>query len=378
MNRIKRWGMALCVAYLSGGASGALADWQLNLTEGVTPISRQVFGLHMLILWICVAIGVVVFGAIAWSVVHHRKSKGREAAQFHESAAVEVVWTIVPFLILIGMAIPATRTLLAMEDSSNPDMTVKVTGYQWKWRYEYLDDDIAFFSNLDAKSNEARQLASPTDPGSVENYLLDVDQRLVLPTETRIRFVITAADVIHAWWVPAFGWKQDAIPGFINEAWTYIEEPGVYRGQCAELCGKDHGFMPIVVEAVPMEEYRQWVASHKAAAAERVADVEVEWAMEDLMAKGEAVYRTSCAACHQPNGKGIPPTFPAIAGSAIATGPIEEHIDVVMNGRSGTPMAGFAAQLDDIELASVITYQRNAFGNQMADWVRPATIQVAR
>ena len=242
----------------------ANADWELNLTEGVTPYSHTVYDLHMLILWICTIIGVVVFGLMFYSMMTFRKSKGAQPAQWHESTKVEVLWTIVPFLILIGMAIPATKALIMMEDVTGSEMTIKVTGYQWKWHYQYLDSGVAFFSTLKDDANRARQLGSDIDPGSVENYLLDVDNYLVVPTNTKIRFLTTAADVIHAWWVPALGWKRDAIPGFINESWAIIEEPGVYRGQCAELCGKDHGFMPIVVEALSKEDYAAWVEKMKA------------------------------------------------------------------------------------------------------------------
>lgn len=378
MNRLSRWLIGLPAAAFTALSGNALAEWGLNLTQGVTPTSKDVFQLHMLILWICVAIGVVVFGAIAYSIINHRKSKGHGASEFHESAAVEAVWTVIPFLILVGMAIPATRTLLAMEDTSNPDMTVKITGYQWKWRYEYLDDGIDFYSNLDQVSNDARRLGSGVDPASVEHYLLDVDNRVVLPTNTRIRFVITAADVIHAWWIPQFGWKKDAIPGFVNEAWTYIDEPGVYRGQCAELCGKDHGFMPIVVEAVPPEQYNEWVQGRKAAVVTEDSEADKVWTDEALAAKGETVYNAHCGACHQPDGQGLPGTFPPIAGGAIATGPMQGHLDIVMNGKSGTAMAAFRDQLSDADLAAVITYQRNAFGNSTGDAVQPTEIKAAR
>lgn len=242
----------------------AYADWALNMPEGVTPISHEAYRLHMIILWVCVAIGIGVFGVMFYSIYKHRKSKGAVAANFHESHAVEVLWTVIPFLILVAMAIPATRALIMMEDSSGAKITLKATGYQWMWQYEYVEDGISFYSRLDEKSNSARQLGSGIDPATVENYLLAVDNPVVLPVNTKVRILTTANDVIHAWWVPALGGKKDAIPGFINEMWVQIEEPGIYRGQCAELCGKDHGFMPIVVKAVSAEEYRQWVAAQKA------------------------------------------------------------------------------------------------------------------
>ncbi len=242
----------------------ASAAWELNLPRGVTPFSKEIYDLHMLVLGVCCVIGVVVFGAMLYSMIAFRKSKGAEAAQWHESTKVEVLWTIIPFVILVGLAVPATKALIMMEDVSDADMTVKVTGYQWKWHYQYVDDGIGFFSTISTDSNVARQLKSGIDPTTVQNYLLDVDKRVVVPINKKIRFLTTAADVIHAWWVPALGWKRDAVPGFINESWAYIEEPGVYRGQCAELCGKDHGFMPIVVEAVSEADYAAWVEKMRA------------------------------------------------------------------------------------------------------------------
>lgn len=237
----------------------AMADWALNMPRGVTDISQQVYDLHMYVLWICVIIGALVFGVMFWSIWKHRKSKGAKPAQFHHSTTAEVVWTIIPVFILVGMAIPATRTLIAMEDTSDPDLTIKITGYQWKWKYDYLEDEVSFFSNL----HPASRAAVYDDPSQAENYLLEVDNPMVVPTDKKVRFLITADDVIHAWWVPELGWKKDAIPGFVNEMWTRIPEPGVYRGQCAELCGKDHGFMPVVVVAKSEEDYQQWVAEQK-------------------------------------------------------------------------------------------------------------------
>ncbi|GMU43216.1 MAG: cytochrome c oxidase subunit II [Xanthomonadales bacterium PRO6] len=250
---------------VAGGAFANPEPWQLNMTPGVTATSQDVYQLHMLILWICVFIGIAVFGAMFYAMFKFRKSKGAVAARFSHNTTAEVIWTTIPILILLGMAYPATRTLVRMADTGNAELTVKITGYQWKWRYEYLGEDVKFMSSLARAADEARQLGSGIDPHSVENYLLDVDRPLVIPTGTKVRFVITADDVIHAWWVPSLGWKQDAIPGFINEAWTQVDEPGVYRGQCAELCGKDHGFMPIVVVAKPRAEFDAWLAGQKAA-----------------------------------------------------------------------------------------------------------------
>ncbi len=354
----------------------AMADYALNMTPGVTDISRKVYDLHMLIFYICCAIAVVVFGAMFYSILRHRKSQGHQPATFHESTAVEVVWTIVPFLILVGMAVPAAKTLIAMENTADADLTVKITGYQWKWRYDYLDGDAAgvgFFSNL---ATPRAQIENRDAKG--EHYLLEVDNPLVLPVGKKVRFLLTANDVIHAWWVPDLAIKKDAIPGFINEVWTEIKEPGVYRGQCAELCGKDHGFMPVVVVAMNEKDYLAWAAEQKAASGAAAAAADRQWGKQDLMAKGKQVYDTNCAACHQANGQGIPGTFPPIRGSKVATGPLDEHIAVVMNGRPGTAMQAFAGQLDDVSLAAVITYQRNAFGNDTGDVVQPKQIKALR
>ncbi len=357
--------------------AAAQADWALNMREGVTSLSREAYTLHMIVLWVCVAIGVVVFGAMFWSIMHHRKSKGAKAAHFHESTAVEIIWTLAPFVILVALAVPATRALINMESSGNADLTIKVTGYQWKWRYDYIGEDFGFFSTLASSSNEARQLNSGIDPASVENYLLEVDNPLVVPVGKKIRFLTTANDVIHAWWVPDLGWKRDAVPGFINESWATIDKPGIYRGQCAELCGKDHGFMPVVLVAKGEAEYEQWLEQAKAqqVAAAAASDPDREWSKEELMAKGEEVYGKICVACHQADGKGVPGTFKPIAGSPIATGDIEEHIDIVLYGKGGTAMLGFVEQLNDVEIASVITFERNAFGNDTGDVLQPSTIK---
>lgn len=361
------------VTLFAMGLGSAHAEYALNLREGVTKISHDVYGLHMLILWICVLIGVVVFGAMFYSIYHHRKSKGAVAAQFHESTKIELIWTIIPFLILVGMAMPATTTMLEIDDTTEADMSIKVTGYQWKWKYEYIDEDISFFSSLDPKSNEARQLDSGIDPRTVPNYLLEVDNPLVIPVDTKIRFLFTAADVIHSWWVPDIGWKKDTIPGFINEGWTNIEKPGVYRGQCAELCGKDHGFMPIVVVAKTKEDYAKWVDGQKATAQAEAGAADKEWSQEDLIAAGEKVYATNCSSCHMPGGEGLPGAFPALTGSPVVTGSIDGQIDLVMNGKGNMP--AFAQMLNAVDLAAVITYTRNALGNSVGDSVQPSEIQ---
>jgi len=379
-------------------AGQARADYALNLPQGVTELSRDVYDLHMLILWICVGIGVVVYGVLIYSLIYHRKSKGVVPATFHENTKLEIVWTIIPFLILLAMAIPATKVMLNMYDLDNSrepvDMTVKVTGYQWKWRYEYLDEGIDFFSTLDQKSNEARQLGAKSDLGKVEHYLLNVDHPLVIPVNKKVRFVFTGADVIHSWWVPEFGWKKDAIPGFITDGWVKVDKVGTYRGQCTELCGREHGFMPIVVEVKSQEDYQKWVAAQKGVAyepsaaapapvkeeAKAAAPVPAPKADDaavraELMAKGKEVYEANCMSCHQANGEGIPGTFPAITHSPVATGPIMAHVTTVMDGK-GKLMPAFENILKPAEIAAVVTYQRNALGNGVGDMVQPSEIPV--
>jgi cytochrome c oxidase subunit II len=352
----------------------AKADYRLNLTEGVTSISKEVYDLHMLTFWMVTSIGILVFGLMLWSIINHRRSKGAKAAQFHHSSKWEAIWTIIPILILLAFAAPSTRTLIMMEDSSEPDMTIKVTGYQWKWHYDYLDDGVSFFSSLAQEHNQARQKGSNVDVNQIENYLREVDNPVVVPINKKIRLLLTANDVIHAWWVPALGWKRDAIPGFINVNWTLLTEPGIYRGQCAELCGKDHGYMPIVVKAVTEPEYREWVELKKEEQALAASGVNREWTMAELMERGEQVYKSSCVSCHQANGEGLPPTFPALTGSEIAVGPAENHIDIVLKGSPGTPMPAFGAQLNAADIAAVVTYERNALGNSVGDMVQPAQV----
>jgi cytochrome c oxidase subunit II len=369
---------ALLFTVLMALTGTALSEYALNLTTGVTETSRQVYDLHMIILWVCVVIGIIVFGAMIYSIIYHRKSKGAVAAQFHESTKMEIVWTIIPIVILVSMAIPATTTLLAMTNTSDAEMSIKITGHQWKWQYDYIEDDISFVSNLHPEHNKARQLNSGIDVASIDNYLLEVDEPMVIPTGKKVRFLITASDVLHAWWVPELGWKQDAVPGFINEQWTKVDEPGIYRGQCAELCGKDHAFMPIVVVAKSPADYEAWVAEKKGAAVEAAAEGDREWSKDELMAKGESLYATNCASCHMANGQGLPAAnFPALAGSAIANGPADAHINIVLNGKPGTAMASYRALLSDADMAAIITYERNAWGND-AGIVQPAAIKAAR
>ena len=346
----------------------------INMPRGVTAQSMMSYQLHMIILWICVVIGVLVFSAMFISIVLHRKSKGHEAAQFTHSMKAEIIWTVIPILILVVMAVPATKALVHMEVAPETEMTIKITGFQWRWKYEYVEDDIQFISSLHADSNAARRLASGTDPDSVENYLLEVDKPLVLPANTKIKFLITADDVIHSWWVPALGWKRDAVPGFINEAWTEIMEPGVYRGQCAELCGKDHGFMPIVLNVLPKAEYELWVQKQHQGMAQEQTEIERLWTRNELMELGENVYAAQCATCHQADGQGLAPAFPALAGSGVTNGPLNENIQIVLQGRKGTAMQAWGTMLSEADIAAALTYTRNAFGNETGDVVQPQTI----
>ena len=355
-------------------ASGsAYAEMTLNLTQGVSPISHDVYELHMTVFWICVVIGMLVFGAMFYAMIFHRKSKGAKAAEFHSHSWLEIAWTIIPAIILVLMAIPATKVLLNMNNLEKDEVTIKVTGYQWKWHYEYLEDEVSFFSNISTPKDQRDNKAPKS-----ENYLREVDKPLVLPIHKKVRFLITSNDVNHAWWVPDLAVKRDAIPGFINEAWTKIDKPGTYRGQCAELCGIDHAFMPIVVVATTEQGFKDWVAQQKGQATQGEADTNKLWTMQDLMKQGEQVYSRICAACHQPTGQGMPPTFPALKGSPITTGPLAGHVDIVFNGKSGTAMQAFKTQLSDVELASVITYERNAFGNNTGILVQPIQIKALR
>jgi len=354
--------------------SAAEAEYALNMTRGVTPISRDLYGLHMIVLWICVVIAIVVFGVMIWSIIYHRKSRGAVAANFHENTQVEVFWTVGPLVILIALAIPATATLIDLEDAkTNADINLQVTGIQWKWKYNYIDEDLVFISTLAQSSRDVIK-----DPTGHENYLLEVDQPVVLPINKKIRFLFHSDDVLHAWWVPELAVKQDVVPGFINDSWAVIEKTGTYRGQCAELCGKDHGFMPIVVEAVTQDEYEQWLADKKAEAAAIADSADKEWSMQDLLAQGETVYKGNCAACHGPTGAGIPGVFPALSNSPVATGDLAGHINIVMNGKAGTAMAAYKSQLSDVDLAAVITFERNSFGNNVGDMVQPSAIKNSR
>lgn len=334
---------------------------QLNLPQGVTEIARDIAWIHWMMLVICAVIFVGVFGTMFYSIFAHRKSRGAVPAKFHEHVGVEIAWTVIPFLIVIGMALPATRTVVAMKDTSSPDLTVKVTGYQWKWGYEYVDgaaQGVGFLSNL----TTTRAQILGTEPRT-DTYLMEVDNPLVVPVNKKVRIVLTANDVIHSWMVPEFGVKQDAIPGFLRDTWFRAEKIGTYRGQCAELCGKDHAFMPIVVEVVSQEDFDKWAAEQRKALASAADDPTKEWTKEELVARGEQVYAANCVACHQANGQGVAGAFPALDGNTKAVlAPMKGQIDILLNGVQGTAMAAFR-QLNDVELAAVITYTRQAWGN---------------
>lgn len=447
----------------------AYAELVYNLSPGVTPVSQDIYNLHMIVIWVCVFIGILVFGTMAYSIVFHRKSIGHKAAGFDEHPTLEVVWTIIPFLILILLAIPGTRVLLDLNDSSKPDLTIKVTGHQWKWQYEYIDHGVHFFSNLSTPLAE-RMGKKPKNP----NYLLEVDNPLVVPTHKKIRFLITSGDVTHQWFIPALGVKKDAVPGYINESWARVDKAGTYRGQCSQLCGMNHGFMPIVIEAKNENDFNTWLqqkgatgvpgapaptqpaptptiaapaspapatattapttpatsvpagapsvpaapaapavpvttapttpaapapagapsapsapapaappasaapAAPPASAAPAAPAAGAEMTKEALMQKGGEIFQSVCAACHQPNGEGMPPMYPALKGSKTATGPVNEHINTVLNGRPGTAMQAFKDQMSDEDLASVITYERNSFGNNTGDLVQPSQIKAAK
>lgn len=376
--------------FITGVAS---ADMTLNMRKGVTDLSNEIFDLHMLVLWLCVAIGVVVFSLMIYSMIAHRKSKNPVPATFHESTTVEIAWTIIPLAILIAIAIPATKTLLKLEDATDADVHIKVTGYQWRWHYDYIDEGVSFFSQLSDESNNARQLgastpaglasAFPLDANGKDQYLLDVDNPIVIPVGKKVAFLVTSNDVIHAWWSPDLGVKQDAVPGYINDTWAIANEPGVYRGQCAELCGKDHGFMPIVVIAKPEAEYKEWIASKQAEAmAEAMAadaNANKTFTKDALMASGEALYVKNCGSCHGVMGESLIPIFPSLKGSAVVTGSVAEHLDIVINGSKVNPaMAAYGAQLSDADLAAIITFERNAWGNSTGDIVQPADIAAAK
>jgi cytochrome c oxidase subunit II len=342
-----------------------------------TPASRlaaDIDWLHQLVMWLIIVIFVGVFGAMFYACYAHRKSRGHKAEQFHENTVVEVIWTVIPAVILVGMLLPVTKVVIAQKDTSAPDITVKVTGYQWKWGYDYINGEgegISFVSTLSTPREQIEGSAAKN-----ENYLLEVDNEMVVPVGKKIRVITTAADVVHAWWIPAFGAKQDAIPGFLRDLWFRPERTGVFRGQCTELCGKEHAFMPIVVRVVSAEDYAKWVGEQKQKVAKSAEDDSRSFALPELVQRGEKVYAANCVACHQPTGRGAPPAFPPLAGSKVVSGPEEGQIDVLLNGRANTAMQSFK-QLSDAEIASVITFTRNSWGNKASE-VQPAEVKARR
>jgi cytochrome c oxidase subunit 2 len=366
------WALALLGATFSGLALGL--EW--NLQPAATRIAADVHDLHEYVMILVTVIFIGVFGFMFWSVYAHRKDKGYKAAQFHENTTAEILWTVIPALILIIIAWPATKVVVAQKDTSNPDITVKVTGYQWKWGYDYLKGEGEGISFTSALTTPRDQIEGRAPKG--ENYLLEVDNEMVVPVGKKVRVLTTAADVIHAWWIPAFGAKQDAIPGFIRDIHFKAEKTGVYRGQCTELCGKDHGFMPIVVRVVTQDEYAKWVGDRKKAIAAAADDPTKQYTIDELRQRGEKVYAANCVACHQASGKGTPPAFPPLDGSKVATGPVKDQITLVLEGKAGTAMAAFGKQLNDVELAAVVTFTRNNWGNKTGDVVQPTDVKALR
>ena len=376
-SNLRRGVAASLMAGLLGMLAGPVnAAWQLNLQEPVTAVARRVYDLHTFLLWTIVIIFIGVFALVTWSLIFHRKSIGHKAADFHDNTTVEIVWTVVPTLILIGIAIPATTTLVQMRDTSLPDLTIKVTGYQWKWGYEYLTGDAAGVKFMSVMSTPREQIENKAPKG--EHYLLEVDRPMVVPVGQKVRILTTASDVIHNWSVPAFAVKTDAVPGFLRDTWFRADKEGTYRGQCSELCGKDHGFMPVVVEVVSVEKYAAWVADQQKQLAAAAEDPSKVWKLDELVARGEKVYTANCAACHQANGKGLPPAFPGLDGSKLVKGPKEGHIDIIIKGKPGTAMAAFGGQLNDTDIAAVVAYERNAWTNKLGEVIQPAEVKARR
>ncbi|MFZ6648778.1 cytochrome c oxidase subunit II [Undibacterium sp. TJN25] len=380
-------GASLLATGLPSWAAGEVKDivggpavLETNLQPPVTQIAQQIYSLHNLMLIICLVIFVAVFGVMFYSIFKHRKSLGHKAASFHESTSVEIAWTVVPFIIVIGMALPATRTVVAMKDTSNADITIKATGMQWKWGYDYLKGDgegISFLSTLKTpRSQVGAPGVAPTEARS-DTYLLEVDNEVHVPVNKKVRIITTANDVIHSWTIPAFGVKQDAIPGYVRDTWFKAEKEGTYRGQCVELCGKEHAFMPIVVVVESEEKYKAWVDTKKKEMAALADDPNKVWTIDELKQRGEKVFNANCAACHQANGKGVPGAFPALDGSPIVAGPKADQIHLVLNGKGGMP--AWKATLSDTEIAAAITYTRNSWSNKSAEnIVQPAEVLAAR
>jgi len=354
---------------------GGPAVRAFNLQPPATKIAAELHWLHWFMLIICLVIFIAVFGVMFYSILKHRKSLGHKPASFHESVAVEIAWTVVPFLIVILMALPATKAVVAQKDTSNADLTIKVTGYQWKWGYDYLageGEGIGFISTLD---NNHRVMSDSGNPAPTDDYLLKVDNPLVVPVDKKIRIITTANDVIHAWMVPAFGLKQDAIPGFVRDAWFRADKTGDFYGQCAELCGKEHAYMPIHVKVLSAEDYSKWVAEQKKAMAAKADDPNKVWALDELVKRGEKVYAANCAVCHQANGKGAGPFKPLDGSPVVLDADKSKQIEIVLNGKSAMPAW---KQLSDTEIAAVITYTKNSWSNKTGQLVQPADIKVAR
>jgi cytochrome c oxidase subunit 2 len=373
------------------GAASAFAGYDVDILPPASAVAKEIYDLHWAILYVCAAIFVVVFGAMFWSLFMHRRAMGAKAAQFHENTTVEILWTIIPFVILIGMAYPATKTVLDMKDASNPDISIKVTAFQWGWDYDYLKEGVRFTSLLSTPRNQIEDWDHKATLPRNEHYLLEVNNNVVVPVGKKVRLLITSNDVIHGWYVPQLGVNQYGIPGFVKDAWFKIEKPGIYRGQCSQICGKEHGFMPIVVEALAVAEYDKWVVAQKAkmpapapaaeAAPAQVAavaeDPNKKWTLDELKAKGADVYAANCVACHQATGKGMPPAFPPLDGSKVVNGPKAAQIALELAGKPNTAMASFA-RLSDSELAAVITHTRNSWGNKTGEAIQPSEIKAAR
>jgi cytochrome c oxidase subunit 2 len=382
MKTIKRalQGVLACSGFLVAGAALAVGDSpggpavnEINFQPPVTRIAEELYSLHMMMLLLCTVIFIGVFGVMFYSIYAHRKSKGHKAAHFHESTTVEIIWTVVPFIIVVLMALPATKAVVAMKDTSNADLTVKVTGYQWKWGYDYVKgpgEGINFLSTLSTPRSEVNNRVPITD-----TYLQEVDNPLVVPVNKKIRIITTANDVVHSWYVPAFGVKQDAIPGFVRDTWFKAEKVGTWRGFCTELCGKEHAFMPVVVEVLSDDDYAKWVQTQKAKMAAANDDPNKTYTLAELKERGEKVYTSTCAVCHQPTGKGAG-AFPALDGSKVANGPLAEHVSIVLKGKNAMP--SWAPTLNDVEIASVITFERNTWGNHTGDILQPRQVADAR
>lgn len=369
--------LAMIAAIFTAPLALAADPWQMNMYKGVTPLSHDMYDLHVIAMYVCAGIGIVVFGVIIYSLIYHRKSRGYKAAEFHENLKLEILWTVIPFVILVALAIPATKVLIRMDNVDNAALTIKVVGYQWKWKYQYLNEDIQFYSNL-STPYEAIHNKQPKS----EWYLLEVDRPLVVPIHKKIRFLVTSNDVIHSWWVPELGVKRDAIPGFMHESWTNIDKPGIYRGQCAELCGIYHGFMPIVVQAVTQEEYDAWVKTQQdqqALALKQQQEDQPDMSRDDLMDLGKKKYRQMCSACHLSSGLGMSPVYPPLKGSSVVVGhPISRQVELILNGVPGSAMQAYADQLTDAEIAAVVTYVRNAWGNNTNDTIQPNEVRKIR